>query len=118
MTAEDSERKIDCTRADEYPCSQKMQTACPTILVEQWIVALGADGRTGYLREHYPAVQLVGPIVVADRERQQRRRQVVADVAQIKTGMHHQNQESAERQSHEARSSDPMADPHPAAVSP
>src|SRR5262245_23360123 len=90
-----------------------MQAASPTVLIESFECAAGADRSRGIREDR----SFLGPtavtIVLADRQFDECRRQIVARVAPVKARVGHQDHESAEREGQNAEAENPMSDSDP-----
>ena len=84
MSAEDAGQQVDDAGQHEAPRGEEVQAAPPAVLIEDVEGAAGADRAGGVLRRTasrvVPAAMLV---VAADRQLEERRRQVVARLAPV-----------------------------------
>src|SRR6185369_1274028 len=112
----DASRNIDNTHDDEHPPAKEVQTACPTVLVEGGVVTIGTEGAARKLEKDNRSLQLVRAMIVADGQRQQCRREVVANFAEIQARMNHQDEKAADRERQVTRNDQPVTDPHPRRV--
>lgn len=98
---------------DQKPAGKKMQTTRPAVFVEDIIRAARTYGRSWVIVERRAVIETVVMIIPADRQFEQRNRQIVARLAPIKTWVAHQDDESAKGECKKARAHDPMREPDP-----
>ena len=117
MAGKNTSKEIDGPRHDHQPGCKEVQASAPSILVEDVVGPVGADRRGRIREERSPILPPAVPMVTADRQFEQRRRQAVPRVAPVKPRMRHQDDETGERQDQDARRENPVRHPHPAGMS-
>ena len=116
VAGKNTSQEIDGPRHDHQPGCKEVQASAPSILVEDVVGPVGADRRGRIREERSPILPPAVPMVTADRQFEQRRRQAVPGVAPVKTRMRHQDDETGERQDKDARRENPVRHPHPAGM--
>src|SRR5690349_1371198 len=91
-----------------------MQASPPSVLVKDVVGAGGADGRPSFLEEWYTCLPAPMLIVATDRKFNQRRCQVVANLAPIKSRVTHENNEPGKGQQQKTYCNDPVGEFDPA----
>ena len=109
-------RRYTAPGQHEAPRGQEVQAPPPAVLVEDVVGPAGADRARGVLEERHGLVPSAVLVVPADRQLEERRREVVARLAPVEPRVHHQDHEPAERERQDARGHDPVGDPDPAGV--
>src|SRR5262245_54222975 len=116
VSRDDAGQHVDQAHSHEHPRGQEMQAASPPVLVEDLERAPGRNrgARASQERRWYSPAAM--PVVAADRQLQEWRRQVVACLAPIETWMHHQDLDAAEDQRRHTDGGHPVREPHPPRV--
>ena len=116
VSGEDPGKEINGPCHDQEPRRKEVQAPGPAILVQDAVGAdradCGATVREG-LRGDCPAAV---PVVPADRQLDQRGREVVADRAPVEPRVSHEDGEAGDGERQHAGSHDPVSDPDPATV--
>src|SRR5215831_13007853 len=116
VAACDSPDQVNQTRDDEEPSREKVQTPSPAVLIEDIVGARGTHYRVRCRGEHFRRCPTAVLVVAADRQLEERRREVVAGLAPVQPRMHHQNLEAREREREHTRREDPVRETDPASV--
>jgi hypothetical protein len=116
VSGDDAGQHVDQARGHQHPRGEEMQAASPPVLIEDMERAPGRHRRAGTIEERRWCSPAAMPVVAADRQLQEWRRQVVACLAPIETRMHHQDLDAAEGQRRNTDGSHPVREPHPPRV--
>src|SRR5678816_1664575 len=108
MSGEQSCQEIDDTSQNEEPCSEEVKTPSPTILVEDIVSAVRADWRSIALKEGFGVFPPAMLVVSADGQFNQRRRQIVSNLAPVKSWVGHEDDDACKRQRDKAHGHNPV----------
>ena len=111
-----SRQHVGEARGHQHPRRQEVQASPPAVLIEDLERAPGRHRRAGTIEERCWRGPAAVPMVAADRQLQERRRQVVARFAPVEARMHHQDLDAAERQRRHGGGRNPVRQPHPTRV--
>src|SRR5262249_16808396 len=116
MAVDDAHEDVDDAWQHERPRGKEMETATPPVLVEDVVRPIRGDWSSAVLKEGRRLVESAVPIIAADGQLQQRRREIVSGVAPVQAGMRHEDHKAGEGQSEDAHGDDRVRDADPSSV--
>ena len=117
MPAGQADQEINRAGHDQRPGGQEVQTAAPAVLIEDVVGPARADRAAGAFEKRPGRVVAGMPVVPADRQFEERRRQVIPHIAPVEARVRHQDHEPAARQRQQAHRRNRVRDPDPARMS-
>src|SRR5580704_16494867 len=102
---------------DEEPGCQEVEATPPAILVEDVVCARGTDDGTVAREKRERGCPPAVLVVAANRQLDERGREIVACLAPVQPRMHNEDLEARKHKREDTRGDDPVSEPHPGGVS-